>query len=277
MHISVDIGGTNIRVAASKDLRRLVAIRKFRNPGDWRAAVLKIAETAKELSDGRKIRGAAIGVPGVVDRELDLLVQAPHLKSWVRKPIAKKLSLLLKAPVILENDTVLGALGEANFGAGRGKRIVAYLAIGTGLGGARVENGGVSARAVGFEPGHLIVDPRGARWPYCGQRGCLESYVSGTAFRKRYGTLMSECRDARAWKSWSERFSQGLVTLIVLWSPDAVVIGGGAGTASAARFLPLVRAKAKENLKMMKAPPILKAALGDDAGLYGGLILLKKR
>lgn len=276
MHIIVDVGGTNIRVAASKDLRRISAIRKFRNPGDWRKALSGIAETARALADGERIRGAIVGVPGPVDRVRGTVLRAPHLGSWAGKPLARTLSGLLRAPVRIENDTVLGAAGEAHFGAGKGKRIVAFLAIGTGLGGARVEDGEVSLRSVGFEPGHQILDPKGAKWSYCGQRGCFESYASGTAFRKRFGTRMSECRSVRVWKAWSERFAQGLVNVIVLWSPDVVVIGGGPGSAAAARFLPFVRAKTRASLKLVKTPPIMKAALGDDAGLYGGMRLLRE-
>jgi glucokinase len=113
----------------------------------------------------------------VVDKQAKKLVKSPHLPKWVDKPLGSRLEKALGVKVLLENDAALAALGEAVFGAGRRAEIVGYLTISTGIGGARVVDGRIDKKSVGFEPGHMIID--------VGNKvGYWEDFASGTAMEK---------------------------------------------------------------------------------------------
>ena len=104
------------------------------------------------------INAAAGGVPGILNKEKTVLLSAPNLEKWEDVFLKEALEKALDVPVRLENDAALGALGEAVFGAGKDKRIVAYFTVSTGVGGARVTDGRLDEGAFGFEPHRQIVD-----------------------------------------------------------------------------------------------------------------------
>ena len=87
-----------------------------------------------------------------------MLVNAPHLPGWIRKPFSERLKAELACPVFLENDSAIVALGEAHHGAGKGDDIMAYLTVSTGMGGARIVHGAIDVNVFGFEPGHQYID-----------------------------------------------------------------------------------------------------------------------
>ncbi len=114
----------------------------------------------------------------------------------------------------------------------------------------------------------------GKYWPFCKQKGCLESFVCSGAFVKRYKVEPENCRNSKSWNDWSRNLSQGLINVIVLWSPDIVVIGGG--FAKNNLFLKKLKKFVAKNLVIFKSPPIVKSTLKDKAGLYGGLHFIKQ-
>lgn len=254
-----------MRFAVSSGGRSIGSPAVFSTPKDFRKALAIFKEAARKLAHGRKIKAAVGGVPGVLDGQKSKLVRAPNLPRWRGKPLKKELQKVFKAPVYLENDAALAGLGEAIYGAGRGFKIVAYLAVGTGVGGARIIGGKIDENAFGFEPGHQII---------CVERGRdLEDYIGGAALQKRLHKKPEEIKNERARDLLAWWLAHGLHNIAVFWSPDAVVLGG-----SVMSIIPLERVKfhLKKALSIFpKAPQIKKAKLGDKAGLYGALALLK--
>ena len=166
----------------------------------------------------------------------------------------------------------MGGIGEAVKGAGIGNKVVAYLAIGTGIGGKRIVDGKISADSSNFEPGHQIIVPDGNPCN-CGGKGHLEAYVAGGYIERIYHQKGEEIKDPQVWDEISKYLAIGLTNTVVHWSPDTIVLGG-----SVSESIPLekVQSYLSEFLTIFpQAPEILKATLGQDAGLYGALELLK--
>lgn len=277
MYIVFDIGGTNTRIGISPDGKKLKATRIFLTPKNFKQGIAIIQECAEELANGKKIRAVAGGIAGPLNETKTALVRAPHLSGWARKPIVASFRKAFRAPVYLENDTAMIGLGEAHHGAGRGKRIVAYLSVGTGVGGCRIVRGEIDENAMGFEPGHQVIVAGGRVCPGCGGLGHLESYVSGTAIRSRYGKNPKDIRDRSMWNEFARWLTYGLYNTIIHWSPDIVVLGGSV-MKNPGIPIERVRAHLRQMLHIFKKPPlVVKAKLGDIGGLYGSLVLIKSR
>lgn len=262
MYLLFDVGGTNTRIAFTRDGKNFDRPRVFATPKDFNDAL----RLFREASYGKKIKAAGGGVPGPLDRAKAKILNAPNLDGWNKKPLKKELAKILKTPVYLENDAALCGLGEAYFGAGKNKKIVAYLTIGTGVGGARIVNGHIDANIYGFEPGHQFI---------CFEAGRdLESYISGRSLKKQYKREPSQITDQKVREEVSRYLAYGLANTIVHWSPEIVILGG-----AVTKMLPLARIQfhLRQIVKIFpEIPPVRKGRLGDNAGLYGALIFLKQ-
>jgi glucokinase len=201
--IGVDLGGTNLRVAAVEDSGTPLEVVEAPTELDrGRDHVLnQIADRIRGLTrkyDGRyRLLGAGVGVPGIIDLENGIVHSAANLPGWAGYPVRSELERMLGVAVVLENDANCAALGEKWVGAGRGVDDLCMLTLGTGVGGGFVVNGrpwhGVMGMAGEF--GHMTVMPDGAPCP-CGSRGCLEQYASATAIRRMAAEAIFEGRSA---------------------------------------------------------------------------------
>ena len=186
--IGVDMGGTNLRIAAvSADGRMLEKFTTSVKLSLGRDAV--IAEmcdtiqhlTAKHRADG-KFLGAGIGVPGIIDMESGVMRKSANLPGWTDYPVRDVIEKKLGVPIFLENDAKAAALGEHWLGAGRGADNMVMLTLGTGIGGAIILNGKIfyGMNGMAGEFGHVTVEPNGVPCG-CGNHGCAERYASATA------------------------------------------------------------------------------------------------
>jgi glucokinase-like ROK family protein len=128
-----------------------------------------------------RLLGVAVGVPGLVDFTTGTLLFAPNLH-WMGAELGKLLQSEFPAPVFVDNEANLAALGEYYFGAARGYEEVLYISAGVGIGGGIILNGGVMRGKTGFagEFGHMTMDPEGELCA-CGNRGCWETQASQRA------------------------------------------------------------------------------------------------
>src|SRR5580700_9725740 len=186
--IGVDLGGTNLRIAAVDEhgalvekitLGTKVSLGRDHVIGDMCDAIQRMAEKFKNSAP---LLGIGIGVPGIIDMQTGLVRESPNLPDWVDYPARAAIEQCLKTVVILENDANVAALGEKWLGAATDYDDMAMLTLGTGVGGGLVMGGsiwhGMSGMAGEF--GHTTVEPEGALCG-CGNRGCLEAYASATA------------------------------------------------------------------------------------------------
>jgi len=277
MYILFDIGGTNTRVARSRDLASFDHMVKYKTPKDFDEGIEKFVATAQELAGDETIEMIAGGIAGPLDAEKTMPVGGPNILGYHNKPLKMELQQRLGAPVFLENDASMGTLGEANFGAGKEYRVVVYMTISTGVGGGKTVDGVLSPSADGFEPGWQIVDAGNTLCEGCSERGYLIDYISGASVEKRHGKKPYEITDKDFWDEKARLLAYGLNNIAVIWSPDIIVLGGsmmkeiGIPVESTRKYL-------KEVLHIFPEPPIVeKAVLGDELGLYGAMAYLKQK
>ena len=186
--IGVDLGGTNLRIAAVSEAGELLekittATRAATGPdaviGEMAAAIEEIA--AKFRSTGALL-GVGIGVAGIIDARTGTLRESPNLPGWNDYPVRAEIERRLKAAVVLENDANAAAAGEAWRGAARHFDSMCMITLGTGVGGGLIFQGRVWQGMTGMagELGHICINPKGPRCG-CGAAGCVEQYASATA------------------------------------------------------------------------------------------------
>jgi glucokinase len=186
--IGVDLGGTNLRIAAVDERGRLlekitlgtqVSLGRDAVISEMAAAIQAL--TAK-FKDGSKLLGVGIGVPGIIDCRTGMLRESPNLPGWDNYPVRDEIEKRLQTSVILENDANVAGLGEAWLGAAKGIDNVCMITLGTGVGGGIVQNGRIWQGMSGMagEVGHVTIDPNGPKCN-CGNSGCAERFASATA------------------------------------------------------------------------------------------------
>lgn len=261
-----------MRIGISADGQSIKESKIIPTPKDFEQGIQVLKQTAQQLSKGEKMTGVAGGVAGPMKKDKTGLATGPNMPGWINKPLKAELERIFGCLVLLENDTATGGIGEAVKGVGVGKSVVAYLAIGTGVGGKRIVDGKIASDSFNFEPGHQIIIPEG-NLCNCGGKGHLEAYVSGAYFEKMYGQKGEDIKDPKIWDEIARYLAIGLTNVSVLWTPDIIILGGGVS-----QSIPLekVQEYLKEFLTVFPEPPqVVKATLGNEAGLWGALELLK--
>jgi glucokinase len=253
--------------------------------------------------------GTGIGCGGPLDPVRGLLIAPPHLPGWRDIPVTRLAEDAYGMPAVLDNDGTAGAAGEWRFGAGRGTRNLLYMTVSTGIGGGMITDGRTyrGAAGNGGEPGHVTVRSDGRRCAGCGRNGCLEAYASGTSIAERAAEAVdSAAREGelttlagvepltavdvaaavregdpvavRVWDETTEALGSGLVSIVNLFEPELVVLGGGV-TRSADLLLPPVR-ESVARLAMgpaASAVRVVAASAGEQAGLLGAAAIAFER
>lgn len=285
--VGLDLGGTKINgalVLEDGSILKKSSV-KTMNEGDPQKVIKQLADMVKTLSDGEDIIGVGIGSPGFVDWEKGkIMAVGGNIKGWAWTDVKTGLRELLPLPVVVENDANCAAICEAWLGAGKGFSSFVMLTLGTGLGGAiwLPKLGlwrGSSFRAA--ELGHSILKP-GGRKCTCGQKGCVERYVSGTALEENYyefsGTRMEGARIVEAYGS--DRFANEsvdsfakdlgvyLATLRNILDPQAFIIGGGVSTSMDIWWETMLR-EFRNQVNDPSLIEILPAEFGNESGMLG--------
>ena len=191
-------------------------------------------------------------------------------------------------PTALENDATAAAAGEHRWGAGAGTLNMVYLTISTGVGGGIVIEGRLyrGASGNGGELGHVTVDCAGRRCNGCGRKGCLEAYVSGTSIAERareagMGAITAAQVSAAAragdpvatdvWDVTVDALGCGLTSIVNLFEPELVVLGGGVVSGTGEQLLGPVRERVRiDSMRPAgEAAEIVQSALGEHVGVVG--------
>lgn len=259
-----------MRFAVSKNGKEIGTLQITPTPQHNFEEGMRICKEMGELLRGKEgIEKVAGGIAGSFNKDHTALLRSPHIQGWIGKPLKERLEGIFGAPVSLENDAALAGLGEAIAGAGRGYGIVAYVAVGTGVGGVRIVDAKIDRNAAGFEIGHQIINYNDNEND---KARTLEEYVSGSALQKRFGEKPEHISNPETWKETAEILAVGLRNTILHWSPDVLVLGGPVALQSAFSFELFKEYLTKSVLEVFPtAPKIKKAELGDKSGLYGAL------
>ena len=204
------------------------------------------------------------------------------------RPLKTDLEKLLARKIEIQNDANCFAMAEARHGAGRGKKLVFGVIMGTGCGGGIVHKGEVitGPQAIAGEWGHTSIDPNGPAC-YCGQRGCVETLISGGGLEARHAekfggkkSLKEIVADYRAaappavefMQTFFRHFGRGLANVIDVLDPDIVVLGGGVSNIDELYSLGVAEV-AKCVFSDCLETPIVKHQLGDSAGVIGAALV----
>lgn len=296
---AVDLGGTYLRIALVDGSGKIHDQLKQRTPrGSSPEVIVDALVTAadKWSNDGRRIAAASIMVPGTVDNQNAIVLQAPNLPSLTNFALKSVLEERLGWPVLLENDANAAAVGEMWLGAARQCRDVVSVTLGTGVGGGVILDGELWRGAHGSagEIGHTTVDPFSGLKCKCGNVGCLELFASATAIvrmtrenlsRFPQSVLNSEELDAEkvyyagregdelalsVFTKFGVYLGIGLANLINIIDPEIIVIAGGVVNGWDL-FAPHMQHEVNERAVRVTAQKVKIAAAecGDNAGLLG--------
>lgn len=285
---AVDLGGTHLRVALVDDSGKILQHLKQETPKDESpdAILDALAKAAREW-DCDRVVAASIMVPGAVDSDKAIVVQAPNLPSLINFELKAELQRRLGWPVFLENDANAAAVGEMWLGAARGCTDVISVTLGTGVGGGVILNGKLWRGSHGSagEIGHTTVDPFSGLKCKCGNTGCLELFASATAIVRMARELgMKELTAEDVYEagrngneqaqSVFKRFGMylgiGLANLINLIDPQIIVITGGAANGWDLFANEMYRQVGERAFRATaQQVKIARAERGDNAGLLG--------
>lgn len=286
--IGIDLGGTKIE-GVLLDINHNVIQRErvlTKREKGYHSIVDKIVELIQTLLKAGDVDGPiGICTPGAVDPTSSRLKNS-NTVCLIGQPLREDLEKKLKLPVLMENDANCFALAEATMGAAKGYDVVFGVILGTGCGGGVIFNEKIhrGPNHIGGEWGHHVLYPDGKPC-YCGNNGCTEQYISGTALENHWKELSGEFQyvtdiiDKNLYKDhpeWKEKFllnfGRALANVIDILDPDVIVIGGGISKVDLL-YTEGKNSAYKETFSEHVITPIIKNKLGDAAGVYGAAML----
>ncbi len=309
-YAGIDFGGMSAKAGLFDENGKLLAkdsVKTSKEDG-YAVTVAKMAQLVRTLGEAKKVKVSAVGIgsPGIIDGKEGVVVNWFNY-GWSDKPLARDLSEKLGVPVCLTNDANAAALGEAKFGAGKNYEDSVFITLGTGVGSGIVLGGKVfeGSHGAGAEVGHMVVEVGGIPCP-CGRRGCFEQYASASALIRDTKRAMFEHKNSLLWtlvggdpenvdgktafaaarendaaakqvvKNYIMYLGEGVLNLVNIFRPQAVVIGGGVSNEGEALLQPLRRYVSERLLVDCERVPLAinRAALGSDAGMYGACALV---
>jgi glucokinase len=310
--LGVDIGGTKVEAGLVASSGEVIATARVpmaarNSEKDGLKSVFAAIDALRRDPRAREAKAIGIAVPGWVDSNRGVVVDATNLPCWKQYPLARKVAKHYGLPARLANDANAAALAESAWGAGVGYKHMFFVTLGTGIGVGMVLNGELFAGTTGAagEGGHMTIDLTGPLCG-CGKRGCIEVYASGTAVGRQARERASENPVAGArmlaaaggavdkltaeivvnaaddgdplaqeiLQSSADRLAIWLGGIIDLLEPEVIVIGGGFG-----RVMMRYASRMRDKLKNWAINPnrgrvkILNAHFRSQSALVGGAAL----
>ena len=314
--LAIDLGGTKIITAIVSPDGQVIAKERCLTladecPQSVINRLLSAIDNILNLSSlsPSQLNSISIAAAGAIDVKRGLVTSSPHLPGWHDVSLRDIVKEKYKVDTFLLNDASAAALGEYRFGVGRGVKNLVLLTVGTGIGGGIIINGrlyqGVSGGA--GEIGHMTIDVNGSE-DVCGNIGCLEMLVSGTALaqeaRRRINQgektslveitggkvedvtaeeigIAAEKGDSLALEVITEAgtyLGAGLVNIVNIFNPEMIVIGGGVANLGDRLFDPARRVVQERAFRVSaQAVRIVPTQLGEEAGVLGAAVFALDR
>ena len=286
--IGIDLGGTKIEgILTDENYKTITRKRIPTNQEEGYNSILEsiknlILELVQESNDKVSI---GVCTPGALSLSSGLIKNS-NTQCLIGKDLQNDLKNILHYNVSIENDANCFALAEAKLGAGRNSNLVFGIIMGTGVGGGIIIDGKIhhGRTNIAGEWGHHCLHTEGNSC-YCGNKGCVETYISGPALEKKWSELTSQNQTLPEiikssdnpnfpnWKkSFLDDFGSSLANVIDILDPDMIVLGGGVSNID---FL-YTEGKNSAHEKVFSDivdTPITKNELGDSAGVFGACML----
>ncbi|KAA3664289.1 MAG: ROK family protein [Chloroflexi bacterium] len=301
--LAFDFGGTKL-TAASLTTNQLTADtpqwqghRRVFSPHDGNAQydIDTMIQLGKDLLGDQSLTGIGVSFGGPVDYDNGLVRLSHHVPGWENTPLQTMLQDAFHAPVQVDNDANVAALGEWRFGAGRGVDSLLYVTVSTGIGGGWVLGKRPFRGHAGMagEIGHTVVDPNGPVC-LCGKRGCVERLASGPYMAQDLVAKLGVPSKQITGKDVAKMAAQGngdaqQILLRGAWAlgtgignaanlinPQRIVLGGGV-TKSGKFWWQTVRQTAHKTALPEVSFDVVPAAFADDAPLWGAIALASQK
>lgn len=309
-YVGIDFGGMSAKAGLFDKNSKMLAKDTVKTSKDdnYVTTVAKMAQLVKKLCEEndvpiKSVRRIGLASPGVIDSKEGVVVRWGNY-NWSDKPLARDMSEAVGAEVRVVNDANAAAYGEAIYGAAKAYKNSIFITLGTGIGSGIIIDGKLfeGVRGAGAEAGHMVIQVGGVPCG-CGRKGCFEQYASASALIRDTKRAMFENKESIMWqmtggdpenvdgktafaasregdaaaqtvvKNYIVYLGEGILNLISIFRPEAVILGGGVCNEGEYLLAPL-RKYVAERLYVGcdKVPLTLnRAALGNDAGIYGAL------
>lgn len=310
-YIGIDVGGTSIKAGVIGENGTIFA--KESVPTNADRSYQEIIKTMYELSQSviskanltkEDIVSVGIGSPGTVNSAKGIISFSANLH-FKNVNVLYEFKKHWNIPLFIGNDANCAALGETLFGSGKGKKNTILVTLGTGVGTGFIIDGKIfeGNNGEGGEGGHICIRMGGEKCT-CGERGCWEAYASATALIRQTTTAMEKNPEslmhkvaldlgkisgrtafiaykdgdkaaAKVVKNYVKYVATGLLVIVNIFRPEMIMLGGGISN-EGDYFVKMVEkyvVKHAFGKKLNKAPQIIKASLGNDAGIVGAAAL----
>ena len=307
-YVGIDFGGMSAKAGLFDKNSKMLAKDTVKTSKDdnYVTTVAKMAQLVKKLCEEndvpiKSVRRIGLASPGVIDSKEGVVVRWGNY-NWSDKPLARDMSEAVGAEVRVVNDANAAAYGEAIYGAAKAYKNSIFITLGTGIGSGIIIDGKLfeGVRGAGAEAGHMVIQVGGVPCG-CGRKGCFEQYASASALIRDTKRAMFENKESIMWrmtggdpenvdgktafaasregdaaaqtvvKNYIVYLGEGILNLVSIFRPEAVILGGGVCNEGEYLLAPL-RKYVAERLYVGcdKVPLTLnRAALGNDAGIYG--------
>lgn len=264
MYLGIDIGGTKTIVASLDDNGVIQERHRFPTPKKYDAFLGDLARFVDKLTT-KSFTAAGVGVPTKIDRIHGIAIAGGRLQ-WRNIPIRDDIQKIADCPVVIDNDANLAGLSEAMLM--KEYRKVLYVTISTGIGTGFIVDQRIDPSMADSEGGEILLE-------HAGKLQQWQDFASGQAIVRRFGKRASEITDEETWQIIAHDISLGLIDLIALMQPDAIVLGGGVGGHYNKFKDFLLQYLAEYENPLIAIPPIREAARPGLAVIYGCYDLAK--
>ncbi len=291
--IGYDVGGSKISAVLGNEHGKIIDTIRKRTTKEYGKSGLtdELISMGEELISENKIKEiSSIGIifAGPVDAEKGIIISSPNIIGLKNYNITADLESHFNVPVHLENDATAATIAEKKYGGAKNLSDFVYITLSTGIGGGIFINNKLYKGAHGMagEVGHMVIMPNGPLCG-CGRRGCLEAVASGKGITRRVVENISEVRNSTFFSTMNpadidakkifearkdgDMFAQlmieetiyylavGIVNIINILDPEAIIIGGGISLEGETLFRPLRLAVEEEMKSMVRPVKIIKA------------------
>jgi glucokinase len=267
MYLGVDVGGTKTLVTVLNNDGIIRERAKFPTPKNYDHFLLELRHTLAHFKT-KDFQAVGVGLPGRIDREHGRGIRFGNLP-WRNVPIQHDLELTLHTPIVVENDAKMAGLSEAMLVKNKYQKVL-YVTVSTGIGFTLIVNGTIDPFMGDSGGRSILVEHKGKLAPW-------ESFASGHAIVERFGKMAKDIDDAETWRTICRDLSKGLIELIAITEPEAIIVGGSVGTHFKKYGKILNEEVKKYHLPLVSMPAIMGAQRPEEAVVYGCYDLAKQR